>query len=98
VSERPSSLLDRHREDVRRVVASHGLSNPRVFGSVARGEDGPRSDIDIMVDVGPGTTGFDLGGTLLDLVELLGVEGSLVTSRQVPESARVRVFGEAVPI
>ncbi|TMF01999.1 MAG: helix-turn-helix domain-containing protein, partial [Chloroflexi bacterium] len=35
-----------HREKIRDVVARHGLSNPRVFGSVARGEDAVDSDLD----------------------------------------------------
>ena len=64
--------LERHREDVRRVVRRYGLANPRVFGSVARGDDRQSSDIDLMVDVLPTTTGFALGGAYAELQDLLG--------------------------
>ena len=80
----PGAVLDRHREEVRRIVAAHGLSNPRVFGSVARGQDVAGSDIDLMVDAGPAATGFDLGGAYLELTGLLGVGVDLITARQVP--------------
>lgn len=39
---------------VREIAGSYGLSNVRVFGSVARGEDSGDSDVDLLVDVGPG--------------------------------------------
>ena len=49
--------------DILRVAAARGASNVRVFGSVARGEAGPSSDIDLLVD-------FDSGRTLVDHVGL----------------------------
>jgi predicted nucleotidyltransferase len=91
-------VFERHRDDVRRVVGKHGLANPRVFGSVARGDDQDSSDIDLMVDVGPTTTGFALGSAYMELRDLLGVPLDLITSRQVPPGARERVFAEAVPV
>lgn len=48
---RPSEALERRRAEVRAIVASHGARNPRLFGSVARGEDTETSDVDIMVDL-----------------------------------------------
>ncbi|MGH8114426.1 MAG: hypothetical protein ACREPS_05140 [Rhodanobacteraceae bacterium] len=44
---RPSDILESHREAVLRIIAAHRGLNPRVFGSVARGADNPRSDLDI---------------------------------------------------
>ena len=51
----PSSVplgerLRRQRHRVLQITASHGLTNPRVFGSVARGQEGPGSDVDLLVD------------------------------------------------
>lgn len=43
--------LRAHRQQVRRIAQRHGASNVRVFGSVARGEDGSESDIDLLVDL-----------------------------------------------
>jgi predicted nucleotidyltransferase len=98
MSERPSVVLGRHRAEVREIAVRYGLSNPRVFGSVARGEDGVDSDIDLVVDPGEHTSLFDLGGAYRDLTALLGHNVDLITSRQVPEAARARVLGEAVPV
>jgi hypothetical protein len=45
--------LTRRRTDLLAAAARHGASNMRVFGSVARGEDGPDSDVDLMIDLAP---------------------------------------------
>jgi predicted nucleotidyltransferase len=53
---RPSEALAKHRDEVLAIIARYPVANPRVFGSVARGEDLEGSDIDILVDrVGPMT-------------------------------------------
>ena len=41
-------LLKEKREDILRIAAQHGASKVRIFGSVARGEDGPDSDLDLL--------------------------------------------------
>ena len=46
-----TELLGDKREEILRIAAQHGATNVRVFGSVARGEAGPGSDIDFLVDV-----------------------------------------------
>ena len=53
------SLL-RCRREILDLAARHGASNVRVFGSVARGDDRPDSDIDLLVDVEPGRTLLDV--------------------------------------
>ncbi len=49
---RPSEALAKHREEVLEIIAKYPVSNPRVFGSVARGEDVEGSDIDMIVHHG----------------------------------------------
>ena len=67
--------LNAHREAIRAIVAAHRGANPRVFGSVARGEDTEESDLDILVDPAgqdePVRSWRDLQ---FELSELLGVE------------------------
>lgn len=45
-----------HRDEIRAIVEANRATNPRVFGSVARGEDTPHSDLDLLVDPRPGMT------------------------------------------
>ncbi len=91
-------LLREKREDILRIAAQHGASNVRIFGSVARGEADAESDIDILVDMEPGRSLFDLGGLLIDLQELLGCKVDIVTERGLRERIRDRVLREAVPL
>jgi uncharacterized protein len=70
----------------------------RVFGSVARGEADAESDIDLLVDVEPGRTLFDLSELLLDLQELLGHNVDIVTEKGLHSRIRQRVLKEAVPL
>jgi predicted nucleotidyltransferase len=70
-----------------------------VFGSVARGEDRPDSDLDILVDTLPGTTLFDLGGLLEELSEIMeGTEIHISTPNEFPEKVRRQVLLEAKPV
>ena len=72
--------------------------NVRVFGSTARGDADSNSDVDLLVDLEPGRSLFDLGGMLLELTEMLGRPVDLKTPgfiaerilRQVPQEAEVQ--------
>ncbi len=44
-------LIERHRAEILRIAASHGLSNVRLFGSFARGEATDDSDVDLLADL-----------------------------------------------
>ncbi len=92
------ALLQTRRNDILRVAARHGARNLRVFGSVARGDARPDSDIDFLVDLEPGRSLFDLGGLLFDLQTLLGVDVDVVTVKGLRPRIRAQVLQEAVPI
>ena len=95
---RPSVALAKHREAVRELVRRRRATNPRVFGSVARGEDQENSDIDILVDALPGATLLDLGGLQVQLEDLLGVKVDLATPEELHRRIRAKVLAEATPI
>jgi predicted nucleotidyltransferase len=77
----PSELLHTHREEILEILGRYPrLSNLRVVGSVARGEDTEGSDVDFLVDLAPGATLFDLGGLHEDLEELLGIPVDVISS------------------
>src|SRR5215475_4485692 len=91
-------LLREKRDDIKRIAARHGASNIRVFGSVARGEAGPASDIDILIDVGPTTSSWFPAGLILDLEDLLGRPVDVVTEKALKPELRDHVLRESVPL
>lgn len=95
---KPSDALHAHREAVRRIVESHRACNPRVFGSVARGDDVEGSDVDILIDPTPDTTLFDIGAIRHELQRLLGVPVDVVTPRALPDKFRASVIANAVVV
>lgn len=76
--------LQRQRTTILALAERYGVTNIRIFGSVARGEATTESDIDFLVTVKEGVSMFDLVGLWLDLRELLGYEVSLVTDDDTP--------------
>ena len=86
------------REEILRISASHGALNVRIFGSVARDEAGPDSDVDFLVDMGPQHTPWFPGGLLMDLQDLLGCRVEIVTEDALHWYIRDRVLEEAVPL
>ncbi|WP_139558351.1 nucleotidyltransferase family protein [Methylotetracoccus oryzae] len=95
---RPSEALNLYRDRIREIVLSHRVTNPRVFGSVLRGEDTEESDLDILVEPTADTTLFDIGAIQFELSELLNVSIDVLTPRALPESFRHIVEQEAQPI
>jgi len=91
-------LRTQRREEILRLAAFRGARNVRVFGSVARGDAGERSDIDFLVDLEPGRSLLDLGGLNLDLERLLGSRVDVVSSRGLRDRVRERVLREAVAL
>ena len=91
-------LVRNKREEVLRIAERHGARNVRVFGSVARGEAMPDSDVDFLVDMESGRSLLDLGGLLMDLQELLGRRVDVVTEQGLRSRMRERVLREAMPL
>lgn len=91
-------LIKEKREEILCLAAKHGAYNVRVFGSAARGEAGPASDVDLLVSVGPERTPFFPGGLLADLEELLGCKVDIVTEKALHWYIREQVLKEAVPL
>jgi predicted nucleotidyltransferase len=87
-----------HRNDILRVAALHGAGNVLLFGSVARGEDTPESDVDLLVDVTGNTTPWFPGSLIADLEQLLGQRVQVVIRRSLSPLIREAVLREAVPL
>ena len=90
-------LID-HREAILRAAAHRHASNVRVFGSVARGEDRPESDIDLLVDLGPAAIAFDLLELGCDLEDELNVRVDVGTESSLRPFLRAEVLAEALTL
>jgi len=90
--------LKEKREEILGLCATYGARNPRVFGSVVRGEADARSDVDLLVEMEPGRSLFDLGGLQYELERLLGRPVDIVTERGLKARIRDRVLQGAVPL
>ena len=90
--------LSELRAEILRIGASHGARNLRIFGSVARGDADTDSDLDLLVDMDPGRSLFDLGGLQFDLEELMGSPVDVVTESGLKPRIREKVLREAVPL
>mgnify|MGYP005867684229 FL=1 len=93
-----SELLQQKREEILRICAKYGARNVRVFGSVARGEADEQSDLDLLVEMDPGRSLFDLGGLQYELEHLLDRPVDVVTDRGLKARIRDRVLQEALPL
>ncbi len=93
-----SMLLRQRRREIVEIAAKHGAHNLRVFGSVARGEESPDSDIDLLVDMEPGRSLLDLAGFNADLRDLLGRPVDIVTEASLYWLIRRRILKEAQPL
>lgn len=87
-----------HRDDLLALAGRHRAIRIRVFGSVARGDDHPDSDIDLLVDFAPEASLLDLVGLQQDAEALLGRRVDVVTPDGVSPFLRERILLEARPL
>ena len=95
---RPSEALALHRTRIREIALSHRVSNVRVFGSAMRNDDGPESDLDLLVEPTAQTTLFDIGAIRFELKQLMGIDIDVLTPNALPEKFRAYVMAEALPL
>lgn len=90
-------LLKERRSQILEIAAKHGAFNVRLFGSVARGEETPESDIDFLID-------YDLEkisswfpvGLVQDLQELLGRKVDVITEKGLKPRVRENILKDCV--
>lgn len=93
-----AALLTEKRDEILRIAEQHGAYNVRVFGSMARGDAGPVSDVDLLVDVRPDHSAFFPGGLVADLEDLLGRHVDVVEPAGLHWYLRDTILYEAVPL
>jgi len=86
------------REAIRRIARRHGAHDVRVIGSVARGDAGEASDVDLVVRFDPDRTLLDHGELIMDLRDLLRVEVDVISEAGMRDRFRERVMKEAIAL
>lgn len=88
----------RRRRDIIAAAAAHGVTNLRLFGSVARGQDRPDSDVDLLADLPPGMGLFGLGRVQDELEVIVGAKVDLVPAGDLKAAVRVRAEHDLVAL
>jgi predicted nucleotidyltransferase len=91
-------VLRSRRAEILDRAAQRGARNVRVFGSLARGESRPGSDIDLLVEMESGRSLIDLVGLGQDLEDLLGARVDVISAAGVSPHLRDRIISEAVAL
>jgi uncharacterized protein len=95
---RPSARVKQHRDLIRALVSEHHAVAPRIFGSVARGDDEPGSDVDLLVEFTDEASLLDEIGLRLALMDLLQVEVDVIAVDSLRGQMGERVLREAVEV
>jgi uncharacterized protein len=86
------------RDQLRRKLRDHGILGAQVFGSVARGDDAPTSDLDLLVDLPEGMGLFELAALTRDLAEILGGPVDIVPEAGLTERVRADIAADLVKL
>ena len=93
-----ADLLKFKRPEILRLAQAHGARNVRIFGSVARGEAHPESDVDFLVEMDSGRSLLDLIELSQDLETLLQRKVDILTDQGLSPYLEQRIHAEAVPL
>jgi uncharacterized protein len=94
---RPSTALHAHRDEIVAIARRHKALEVKVFGSVARGDDRPGSDVDLLVTFAPDASLFDQIELEDDVREVLGVDVDVVSANGL-RADHARIAAEARPL
>lgn len=89
-------LVELHKDEIKAIVARHHGTSVAIFGSVARGDEHLGSDIDFLVELGPGARPFEILAIGVELEKVLGVKVDVGTPGSLREGLRDEVLAEAV--
>ncbi len=94
------ATLTLHRARVGELLARYGATDPRLFGSVARGEAAESSDLDLLVDLSPdgGNLLLRAAGLAEELSELLGVRVDVVAPALLRDEVSATALADAVAV
>jgi len=93
-----NDLVSKNREEILTIAHKYGARNVRLFGSAARGRTSIRSDVDLLVEMEPGSSLIDIVAIKQDLEDLLGCKVDVVTENALSPYIRDEVLREAMSL
>ncbi len=93
-----NNVIASKRIDILEIASRRGARNVRIFGSFSRGDFGPDSDIDLLVEMDESRSLLDMAGLKIDLEELMGRRVNIVTPDSIYWLVRRKIIGEAKPL
>jgi len=95
---KPLATLQQMKEPILHIANMHGVTNVRIFGSFARGDERKKSDVDLLVDIPEGMTLFGIAGFTVDLEEALHRNVDVVPSDSIKPALRDNILTDARPL
>ena len=95
---RVSPVVERHREAIKKIARERGVMNVRVYGSMARGDDGPDSDIDLLVKLPEGASLMDVAGFMSRVSELTKRRVDVVEEERLHPKMASNILEDCVPL
>jgi hypothetical protein len=92
------SEIKKRQKEILRIADRHGAEQVRLFGSIARGTEGPLSDLDILVRMKPGSSLLDRIALMQDLEDLLHIKVDVVNEKALHKAIRQSVLKEGIPL
>lgn len=92
------ALVEKNRQQILSLARKNGVRNVRVFGSMARNDANEESDLDLLVELEEGKSGFALGGFLKDVSRLVHRKVDVVTEKSLHSAIHDKVLREAITL
>ena len=92
------NISQEQRQKILQIAASHGARDVRIFGSMARGEARPDSDLDLLVKLDPGQSLLDIIALKQDLEDLIGCKVDVLTEAAISPYIREQVLKNAISL
>ena len=91
-------FIMKRRENILKIAKAHGATNLKIFGSYARGDEKPGSDIDLLVELEPGRSLLDIIAIKQDIEDMINRKVDVVTADALSPYIREEIMQEAIAL
>ena len=91
-------FIRERRENILKIAKDHGATNIKIFGSYARGDEQPGSDLDLLIELEPGRSLLDIIAIKQDIEDMINRRVDVVTARALSPYIREEIIKEAIAL